>query len=181
MLFSFFKRKKKLDTLHQNLKNSFSNIKKDIKKAHERINGLHYVKNEHHDKITSLIARIDTIESLFNKLKIKKEEVQERVEEKISETLIDDLTDKQKIFCQRLAALQKESPDKWISLKYLAQEIYPNKTYPQIRSTVSQYTTFLEELGVVKRRRKGKQAYVISTEKNPYLKKKKEIKIEEKV
>jgi DNA-binding transcriptional ArsR family regulator len=180
MAFLFFGRKKKLDILHQNLKNSFTNIKKDIKKAHIRVSGLYHIKDDHHDKLNSIITRLEVLETLFNKLKIKEKHIQEEVEERISSTLIDDLTDKQKIFCQRLAALQKENPDQWISLKYLSQEIYPNKNYPQIRSTVSQYVTFLEELGIVKRRRKGKQAYVRSTKKNPFFKKKKNIEIEEK-
>ncbi|MEK6817019.1 MAG: hypothetical protein AABY09_05370, partial [Nanoarchaeota archaeon] len=87
----------------------------------------------------------------------------------------DSLTETHQKICLQIAAVQKELPNQWISLKYLAQEMYPDKGYNQVRSTLSQYISSLEDLGYVKRMRKGKQAYVFSTTKNPCLKEKKKV------
>lgn len=121
----------------------------------------------------------------------KKEEIKEliRPEEKQEITRIDQqipvgdifwetLTETQQRLCWKLAALQKEMPDQWVSLKYLAQELYPDKDYNLIRSTLSQFISELEELGIVKRKRKGKQAYVYSTPKNPCFSKKRAVAIQ---
>ena len=78
-----------------------------------------------------------------------------------------ELTETQQKLCWKIAVLQKELPNEWLSLKYLAQEMYPDRDYASVRSTVSQFIAQLEDLGFVKRRRKGRQAYVCSTDKNP--------------
>lgn len=80
------------------------------------------------------------------------------------------LTEMQQQICWKLAALQKESPNKWISFKVLAGELYPNKDYGVVRSTVSEYITLLEEMGYVQKKRRGRQTYVTTTEKNPHYK-----------
>jgi hypothetical protein len=97
----------------------------------------------------------------------------------MEDSLWEFLTETQQRLCWKLAALQKEMPDQWISLKYLAQELYPDKDYNQVRSTLSQFIAGLEELGIVKRKRKGKQAYIFSTKKNPCVSKKRPIPLTE--
>ena len=54
-------------------------------------------------------------------------------------------------------------PDQWISLKYLAEELYPDKEYGAIRSTLSQFVTALEEMGFVKERERQAGLHYFNT------------------
>src|SRR3989344_7119187 len=160
--------------LHHSLTLSFSNIKSEIQHltkslshSHKKHHYHHTHLNEHEQKIRVLSKRLEQLESL---LKIQPQQTTGIVVTESSQTNpLDFLTDTQRIFCQKLALLQKETPGKWIPLKYLAQELYPGKDYQQIRSTISQFVSTIEDLGFVKRIRKGRQAYVLSTDKNPFL------------
>ena len=94
--------------------------------------------------------------------------IQSREEEHEEASSWMELTETQQKLCWKIAALQKEMPNEWISLKALAQDMYPDKEYSSVRSTICQFVSQLEEMGFIKRRRKGRQTYVSSTEKNPY-------------
>ena len=140
---------------------------------------LHYFNaaNQKQSKQLAMIERrlkaVETIKSKASEEELVENEAAERASSiEDDENLWDSLTETQQKLCWKLAALQKEMPDQWISLKYLAQELYPDKEYGAIRSTLSQFVTALEEMGFVKRKRKGKQAYIISTPTNPCLKRK---------
>ncbi|MBU2589186.1 MAG: hypothetical protein KKA65_01430 [Nanoarchaeota archaeon] len=181
---------KRIDNLNNSVKSSFNNLRKDMEHVSKL---LHHYDNSlaNHDRQFEMLAkRLMAMEEMLHELKeVAPKSVQEEIEELeeeyqqeqeypikqgplIEDTLWESLTETQQRLCWKMAALQKEMPDQWISLKYLAQELYPDKDYNIVRSTLSQFIAGLEELGIVKRKRKGKQAYVFSTNKNPCNKKK---------
>lgn len=199
----FFKKKKEeqnLANLHSSLKDSFSKIHEDMnhlgkwtshfKEKHDS----HEKKFEHHSKRMDIMeAKLDTIMQMMenNSLSISKQgeialpvqeeeptdELLEVLEAAPSVNLLDNLTNLQKTFLMQLLTLQKESDQRWVSMKYLAQEIYPTKDYQSIRSMMSTYTELLLELGLIEKRRKGRDTYVSLTKKaNAHLDKKKAIK-----
>lgn len=184
----------RIDTLSKNVQQSFLKLRKDMEHISKL---LHYYDKKHNDhdaKFSLLIKKINYLEAALQELSNErpslKNEINQIIETEkdisnteqtlqdsttpIMDTIWDNLTETQQKLCWKLAALEKEMPNQWISLKYLAQELYPDKDYASIRSTLSQFIANLEELGLVKRKRKGKQAYVISTNKNPCLNKMKE-------
>ena len=184
MVFWFFKKKNKddIDELHQKLDNSFSNVRNDLEKVTSWINHFHGRHTDNDKKMDTAINRLDKIEyavselqdamtSVYQKMSeprvTEEEEVEEEQLVREQDPIWLELTETQQKLCWKIAALQKEIPNEWISLKYLAQEMYPDKDYASVRSTISQFVAQLEELGFVKRKRKGRQAYVCSTEKNP--------------
>jgi len=160
---------KKIRVLETNLKESFSNIKKDMDLLFE------------YNKITKerQISSEQDIKKLIYKLKILEESLyKEQAQEKYIPSEEDGqednnhLTEISQKICMILAALHKENPKRAIPLKILAEEMYPNKKYAVIRSTISQYTTTLEKLGYITKKKRGRQVYLVSTDKNPYIKKK---------
>jgi chromosome segregation ATPase len=197
MVFSFFRRgtehkalKHKVEKINSSISHSFKNIKDDMSHIGTWLGHFKGKHDDHEKQFNILLRRISRLESSVAALQdsmgeeeLEQEEIEEEVEEAVEnieeqegfgDSVWDTLTETQQKICWKLALLQKEVPDQWISLKYLAQELYPEKDYNQVRSTISQFIGALEELGFVKRRRKGKQAYVFSTKKNPcYGKKKK--------
>lgn len=188
MVFWLFRRKKNtshehLSGLYNSLSSSFSHIKSDLEQISYWINHFQEKHETHEEKFDTILKRLNRMEALISDLQeniYEKESVLERedvveagYEEplEIKQDLWESLTEKQQRMCAVLAAMQKEFPDQWFTLKYLAQELYPDKEYSKVRSTVSQFITTLEELGLVKRRRKGKQTYVYSTGRNPCIEK----------
>lgn len=202
-MFWWFKKKrneeehhKKIKELHSLLHDSVSNINGNLQHVGRWINHFKEKQQHHEISLKEIEKRITRIERDINK--IQELEVSYNIKPKVvaqgTINLEEDkkypktdewelLTEVQKILCYRLAAIEKETPKRWISLKYLAQEIYPDKNYESIRSTISEYTSNLEELGFIQKRRKGKQTFIISTEKNPCLtkKEKKKIKLQQKI
>ncbi len=183
MLSWLFKRNKDVSHIHSRLDQNFSRVREDMNAIGKWI---HHFNSKHddHDKMFKIIMkRLNSIEAQLENLSQNDvEEISEDEEEdELPSTLTldksswDSLTETHQKICLQIAAVQKELPNQWISLKYLAQEMYPDKGYNQVRSTLSQYISSLEDLGYVKRMRKGKQAYVFSTTKNPCLKEKKKV------
>lgn len=173
-------RQDKVDALERSVQQSFSNLRKDMEHISKLLHYFNASTQKQSKEISMIERRLRAVELSIDKASGKElEEIEEPKEaaERASgnmddETLWESLTETQQKLCWKLAALQKEMPDQWISLKYLAQEIYPDKEYGAIRSTLSQFVTALEEMGFVKRKRKGKQAYIISTNSNPCIHKK---------
>ncbi|MFH1637711.1 MAG: hypothetical protein ABIB71_04785 [Candidatus Woesearchaeota archaeon] len=177
---------KRVEKVERDVKNSLGAVRKDIHNVSKWL--VHFKeKHQQHDKnFDAILARLDCIEERLIEISeidagdetSLEEENSAEVEELHGEEPKEDsnwelLTDTQKNICWKLASIQKENPDQWVSLKYLAQEIYPDKDYTKVRSALSQFVSQLEELGYVKRKRRGKQAYVYSTKNNPYYKAKK--------
>jgi len=182
MVFWFFKKRddRDLEFIHKKLDNSFSNIHNDMEKVTSWINHFHGRHGDHDKKFDTVVKRLDKIEYAVSELQDAMTAAYQKISEpSIAEAKDDvkkiveedpiwlELTETQQKLCWKIAVLQKELPNEWLSLKYLAQEMYPDRDYASVRSTVSQFIAQLEDLGFVKRRRKGRQAYVCSTDKNP--------------
>ena len=160
----------KIQLLDQILQKSFLNIKGDISSIGNWIEKFNFENKEQNLKIQDLQNRIDFIlRVLEQKTILSQEEKKEIPEIKIQTNILDTLTDTQKLIFLRLNTLQKEAKDSWITLKYLAQELYPNKSYNSIRSTLSEYTDILIDVGLVIKKRKGKQTLISLTEKGQKL------------
>lgn len=183
MVFGWFKKKNKdpvhdhvLDlhdkfgSLNSSLNDSFTKIQKDMNKIKNHTDYAHD-RHDHHDEVLqNMMMRISRLEEYMKALAEQKvgEEYEEELEvpePSYSKSDMDQLTEAQQRIMMGLMALQNENPDEWISMKYLAQEVYPDKAYSSVRSTLSQFITSLEEMGLIKRKRKGKQAYVILAKK----------------
>lgn len=169
----------RMDSFEKSVQQSFNNLRKDMEHVSKLLHHFNATNQKQGKQIHSIEKRLFLLENSLSKASgklVETEETEEAAEGASSneqdEALWDTLTETQQKLCWKLAALQKEMPGQWLSLKYLAQELYPDKEYGFIRSTLSQFVSALEEMGFVKRKRKGKQAYIISTDKNPCLKKK---------
>ena len=168
----------RIKNIEESLKNSFFNIKKDITK----INSFLY----HHDNnLAHLKERVLFLESKLRDLS-EKENIQKNFEEKpqkkelvyeekdIAEksdkktTLLvkwEDLTNIQQTIFLRLGLLQIESSQKRIAMKHLSEELYPEKEYNDVRSMISDYINLLNEYGLIKKTRKGRQIFLTVTER----------------
>ena len=171
-------------SLHSSMASSFHHVGKDLASITEWIQHLHMRDTAHEKRLLLLESRLASMESYLSQQNLKKHSssvLQSSVSlpEKEDAKVWDTLTDTQQQICWKLASLQKETPDKWISQKYLAQEIYPERDYNQVRSALSQYISVLEDLGIVVRKRKGKHAFVLSTENNPCLKQKQSLELQQ--
>jgi len=182
----FFKGKEKQNKEIEEIKNSVDYFKKEFKKVAEWIKHLDESKEESNEKIKELYLdlrnfkkRIGSLErqALFSGEKevlppqpqaTLASQEQLIIEKDFKNKIWEALTDKQQEICWKIAALNKENGD-WISIKFLASELYPQKHYSKVRSTLSQYVTVLEDMGYVQRTRKGRETYIMSTQKNPYL------------
>ena len=182
-MFKFFKKKEDnqlketVEAMQTSLKKSFNNIKKDFstidthhKTFHEKHEKHEKSHSEHRNNIKELNERLMSIERVINQTQnIEPTPIKVSVESDFDE--IESMTEVSQKICYILAALAQEDKE-LVTLKFLAEEMYPGKEYSKIRSTISQYTTELEELGYVQKKKKGKHVYIRSTEKNPYLKEK---------
>lgn len=175
---------KRIDNLNKSVEASFTNLRKDMEHVSKLLHHYDGKIAAHDSQFQVILNRLSVIEKKVSVMGTQKEEtgakeleLEEQAGEKeviapVEDSMWETLTETQQKLCWKLAALQKEMPSQWISLKYLAQELYPDKDYNAVRSTLSQFVAGLEDLGLVKRKRKGKQAYVVSTSKNPCNKKK---------
>jgi hypothetical protein len=182
-MFSFFKKrsddqlKTTVEAMQESLKKSFGNIKKDfstIDTHHRDFHGRHEKHDEahveHRENIKLLSERLIALERSIAQLKnTEYEPIQVSEESELEFNEIESMTEVSQKICFILAALAQENKE-LVTLKSLAEEMYPDKEYSKIRSTISQYTTELEELGYVQKKKKGKNVYIKSTDKNPFLK-----------
>ncbi|MEK6936500.1 MAG: hypothetical protein AABW58_00340 [Nanoarchaeota archaeon] len=166
----------KVKTMEENLKNSFFNIKKDIHK----VNNIVF---SHDDKLNHLKERVHYLENVIRNLNSldsvedpkeksnKKESPEQPVINtagiSISNPVIkwEDLTNIQQSLFMRLGLLHIESGQRRIAMKHLAEELYPEKTYNDVRSMISDYVNLLNEHGLIKKTRKGRQIFISVTEK----------------
>lgn len=172
-----------LARLNINLKHSFLKIKEDIRAIRAWIDYFETQHREHKSKfkhVENRLAQMDELVSyaVLTPQKQTKENVmlQQEVKEMLEQTssshylkLLEGLTETQKVMFHRLALLLKEAGQEWITIKSLATDLYPNKTYDQIRSMMSEYVNILVESGLLEKRRRGKQAYVTVTNKGKQL------------
>jgi len=188
-MFKFFRKtsgddklKETVEAMQKSLKVSFENIKKDFstidkhnKVFHEK-HEKHEKKHEEHDtRLQQFNQRLLALENAISQFNTKSIDnighTEVYVEEELEYDSLQELTEVSQKICYILAALAQENKE-LVTLKNLADEMYPGKDYSRIRSTISQYTTELEELGYVQKKKKGRHVYIKSTEKNPFLKEK---------
>ncbi|HIH25494.1 MAG TPA: hypothetical protein HA226_01855 [Nanoarchaeota archaeon] len=194
MVFSFFKKRRddeahqKIEKLHSALKDSFVNVKKDMSKLgdwqsiiQKDVDMRH---KDHSLKIKDFDRRLIILESQLgsfidyyeekpkynSNLSRKSQEIKEEFEEA---TLIDDqiindslkaLTITHKKMFATLFQLQKQLGTNKVSYKSLASVLYRDRGYAEVRSTLSQYISFLVDHGLVEKVRSGKESYVTITE-----------------
>ena len=184
-MFNFFRKKsdnpalkETIEAMQKSLKSSFGNIKKDFstidkhhKKFHERHEKHEDKHKKHEDKLQQLHERVLILESLMNSPQKEKMSIEIEPVAELDYDELGEMTEVSQKICYILAALAQENKE-LVTLKNLAEEMYPGKDYARIRSTISQYTTELEELGYVQKKKKGRHVYIKSTEKNPFLKEK---------
>ncbi|MBS3117505.1 hypothetical protein J4430_01335 [Candidatus Woesearchaeota archaeon] len=171
-MFGFLKRKREqpnLRAMHISLTNSFKNIKKDISHLH--------AKKQDHE------GRLDQIERLLHHLHGKIEVILSYSDsESRSSTspevispneatstfdfgALDSLTVVQRNILEMLIRLMNERGSSLVSLKDISEDLYPNKDYRAIRSLMSSYSDYLEEQGFIRKARKGRQTYLLLTER----------------
>jgi len=153
---------KKVHKVEKGLVKSFTHIKGDIDHLFSKL-------DLHEEKINYIISKIDNlgvpnIEQIEQSKPEEKEEIQTETIENIKTTLTD-LTDTQLGLLKKLIALQKENKDNWVLMRSLTEEAYPNKDPLKVRSTISSYLSILEDLGLIQKRRKGRQILLKITER----------------
>jgi hypothetical protein len=182
----WFRKKKKgtspeheiLNNINNNMRSSFARVKKDIQSTSGWIT---YFKDKEHDqdeRLQNIESRLDEVSEVLNFMQqseetfhstkqntvlLVEEEKPEHVES--GHKIFQDLTDTQKSIFYRLGTLLHESSQQWMTAKALAQELYPEKPYDQVRSTLSEYTGILIEAGLLRKKRKGKLIYLSITKK----------------
>lgn len=146
--------KRKVDLMESKIKDSFSNIKEDILHLFDKV--------DKHDKHIQLLKQKSIVfEQSKEREELLPEEIEE-IQEKSQKPPLswEDLTLVQQNLFKRLAILQIEGSHKYIAMKTLAEELYPNKGYNSIRSMISDYVHLLIDLGLLKKRRKRRQVYL---------------------
>ena len=224
MGFWFFRKKREekevevvgpIQSLHNNLKTSFSRIRSDIQVVRDWLTQMKDKDQDQDHKINELSNKIEELGDVLaymqksqNRLReeilrvtlppIKKDipittnqpPKQETEEEPIMietsqptnpSALLENLTETQQAMFLRLGTIMNEAGQEWIPLKALAQELYPEKEYPKVRSTVSEYADILGEFYLLDKKRRGKQSYVTLSKKGKQIfnkdKKKQEVKV----
>ena len=179
----FFKKKENQENpayqaINNNLKESFQRIKRDMQATKDWLSYFKDREQDHENRLKNIESQIEEIGEVLTymqeaqevSLPKSKEEViivdrEEPENEDEAPKILNDLTDTQKAIFLRLGTLLYESSQEWITAKALAQEIYPDKTYDKVRSTLSEYTGILIESGLIKKKRRGKLTYLSITEK----------------
>ena len=180
--------------INQNLRDSFSKIKQDMKLMKDWISHLNDRDREKGKNLELIESRLDEMGEALSYSVLAKDQAslqtsrQPVLEETIPERgvptpsshlqesssepeaawyerILDDLTDTQKSIFYRAGTMLKEAGQSWISIKSLASDLYPSKPYDQIRSTASEYVGILVDSGLLEKRRKGKQTYIGLTKK----------------
>lgn len=176
MVFTLIKKlfspKNESEPLNNHVSEAFGNVRRDMGHISKWID---HFKNKHDDHE----KQFQILHNRLNKFEMMLAELSNNSDKDLEETFVEEdksmpqssqwesLTETQQKLCWLVARLQSEMPNQWISLKYLAQEIYPDKDYNKVRSTLSSYINVLEEIGYIERKRNGKQTYVYSTKRNP--------------
>ena len=168
--------------INSNLKESFARIKRDIQATRDWITYFKDHEADHEVRLKDIESKLEEIgqvleymqqaQETHEKKKIdrvvivdEEEESENAKNEEMPAKILNDLTDTQKAIFLRLGTLLYESSQEWITTKALAQEIYPDKSYDKVRSTLSEYAGILIESGLIRKKRRGKLTYISITEK----------------
>jgi len=169
--------------IHSNLQTSFTRIKGDVQAIRDWLAYFKDREQDHERRLNDAESRIEELSEVLAYMQESQEIQQTPLEtdqviliddakEQTGTTqirIIDDLTDTQKSIFYRLGTLLQEAGQEWMTSKSLAQDLYPDKPYDVIRSTLSEYTSILIEAGLIKKRRKGKLTYLSMAEKGSQI------------
>ena len=166
---------KKLDVVEGRIKSSFNNVKDTFENIKSWLNHLNQKDQELDKKIEHILGKLDVIErSLFKNQPVFDEE-DESIPPKLSFVKaktysLENLTETQRQMLGLVIRLIAEKGLEWIYAKDIAAELYHDQPYEQVRSTISEYLRYLEDEGLIKRRRRGKQIQVTITDIGKSLK-----------
>lgn len=181
------------------IKKSFSNVKTDISKIKERTSSSEDEIKELHNIIGYLNRSTQILNTKIDSLIIQEKPVRQRrvrnVEEDTEEIpessslkdksqaaqrLWDNLTNVQRSLVINLSSILNEEGKDWIPMKYLSQELYPDKDYSDIKAMISNYTDVLDEQGFIQKKRKRRETFLALADKSHSFIPKKEISIRKK-
>jgi len=163
-MFDFFRRKyihKRIQSVEKGLHYSFVKIKEDFQATHNKVDEHHLHTNKRLDELHNRLHSLERLFSTYISQVSQKEEAEER--DLPRENRLVSLTDVQLKLLMEIIGFHLESGLEWVSLIELAKQIYPDKDYNTVRSTLSEYTSLLEEYGLVQKKIQRKKAYVKAT------------------
>ncbi len=185
----FFWRKKreiefnyKWQLLQYALKNSFSNVKNDM----DRLVSSQFSTDQKLNEIFARLNRVEGILETVSHITLTKDTIQpikqlpekpmeiikqpsEKEKQEVWQRGFDSLTETQKSFFLRLSVLLKESNTGWLPMKFITQDLYPEKAYEDIKPMISIFVKNMEELGFLQKTRKGRQIFLTITERGKCL------------
>lgn len=165
----WFFRKKKEDerwsTLQTTLKNSFFNIKRDMTQLRNKEEEQDAIIREIQTKLAVLDGKIENLSQIKIQPILKEQEIEQEIIPQSVKDIYNNLTNTHKSLLLQLSLLLKESSTDWIMMKFLTQELYPHKKYESVKSMISDYTDHLLNLGLIEKKRKGRQILLSITEK----------------
>jgi len=181
MVFGLFQKKeiRKLKNQFLELENnnslSFQKFKSDINTISKWIAHFKETKTSHHSELQKLKREIEELRYIIHdhfsnhpSLDLSTDEFPLSIEKNNLNNLKADplkhLTSQQKQLLYVICSLYNEKGDA-LSLKEIANELYPNKEYNMVRTTLLEYTSLLEELDLVSKQRKGKKSTIHLTKK----------------
>jgi len=157
---------RKVKHLEKKVSTSFSKVKQDMEQMNLLIERTHNSHKEHETRLQKIEETLSTILFDMQTIKMGKDvinKVQKPVEVDYTEVL-DGLTEVQKTIFATIFTIQERSGSRKVSLKSVAQLVYPGKEYQKVRSVLSEYSNTLEGWGLVSKERKGKEVYLRLTE-----------------
>lgn len=192
MPFWLFKKKRELQpeinvlpikTFEDSVKLSFFRIKSDIQSIRDWIEFFKNKDLENNQKIKEIDQKLDQITDVMeytqSSIDTFKTEITSKIEQIENRINSDELyvnnkgigserptlTDTQQAIFAKVVLLLKELGQEWAPFRLLAREIYPDKEYSQIKSTLSEYINILIENNFIKSQRRGKKTYISLTDK----------------
>src|SRR3989338_4210759 len=182
IMFWFFKKKskhnKKSDSLDKIMRSSFYNVKQDISEISSWLTEIHSAHKGHSSKLENYEKRLTKIEQKLSKISeqlnldnniytVSQNEISQKEVPSViikNSSILDGLTSTHKHLFKTIYHLQSQLGGNPISFKSLAGIAYVGKDYGQIRSTISQYLNSLYQMGLIDKKRHGKEAYISLTD-----------------
>lgn len=170
----------RLKEMNENLKESFSRIRSDIEAVKGWLEHFQTKQQENDSKFKEIQEKLEEMGEVVsyigeapqihaeifkeNQNEVHQAEPEPRLPTFDKGRLVEGLTETQKSIFLRLGTLLQESGQQWMSIKGLAQELYSDRPYDQVRSTLSEYLSILIESGLVQKKRVGKITYITISE-----------------
>lgn len=177
---------KKIRSVEEKTRSSFNNVKDTFDNIKSWLTHLNEKDNQLDKKMEHILGKLDVLErAIYQKRPDYEEEPEERPQIKTiikAKFSLENLTPTQRQMLGLIVRLIAERGIEWVYAKDIAEELYHDQPYEEVRSTMSEYLRYLEDEGLIKRRRRGKQIQVTVTDaiKDLKLVKKEVIKLKKK-